>query len=231
MDHKSKFWVGFAVALFYICGGFCAEPTIQQTNFFLPQNPVAAAYVLSRLSNQELIDAPRSEFVFVALLQRAGLDRRYRVEALEGLAKLRHSDALGELLEELRDLDKKGEDAASVLRDLSQILLQSKPAELAAKRPTLEELAIQSQLALTRQIAHAAVVTADNSIERSWKKSESNPARLADLLQALPLLREPTLLAEAYPRIERLVRSGNSPEIRRAAIMAIVAVPGHETET
>jgi len=167
----------------------------------------------------------------VALLQRAGLDRRYRVEALEGLAKLRHSDALGELLEELRDLDKKGEHAASVLRDLSQILLQSKPAELAAKRPTLEELAIQSQLALTRQIAHAAVVTADNSIEQSWKKSESNPARLADLLQALPLLREPTLLAGTYPRIKRLVRSGNSPEIRRAAIMAIVAVPGHEAET
>ena len=75
------------------------------------------------------------------------------------------------------------------------------------------------------------MVTADNSIEQSWKKSESNPARLADLLQALPLLREPTLLAGTYPRIERLVRSGNSPEIRRAAIMAIVAVPGHEAET
>src|SRR6266581_8625162 len=98
MDHKSKFWVGFAVALFYICGGFCAEPTIQQTNFFLPQNPVAAAYVLGRLSNQELIAAPRSEFVYVALVQRPGLDRNYRLEAMAGLAALHHTDSLTELL-------------------------------------------------------------------------------------------------------------------------------------
>ena len=38
---------------------------------FLPKSPVAAAYVIARLSNKELIDAPRSEFVYVALLQRA----------------------------------------------------------------------------------------------------------------------------------------------------------------
>ena len=46
---------------------------------FLPKSPVAAAYVLARLSNKELIEAPRSEFVYVALLQRAGLDRKYRL--------------------------------------------------------------------------------------------------------------------------------------------------------
>ena len=33
---------------------------------FLPKSPVAAAYMLARLSNKELIEAPRSEFVYVA---------------------------------------------------------------------------------------------------------------------------------------------------------------------
>src|SRR6058998_1987652 len=115
MDHNSKFWLAF-VGLFCTSTVFCAQPAIQQTNFFLPQSPVAAAYVLGRLSNQELITAPRSEFVYVALLQRAGLDRKYRLEALDGLASLRHTDRLSELLTGLEVLDKRGEDSAAALR-------------------------------------------------------------------------------------------------------------------
>src|SRR5262245_28353642 len=80
-----------------------------KTNFFLPKNPVAAAYVLGRLSNQELIAAPRSEPVYLALLRRAGLERKYRIEALEGLARLRQTDLLTELLNSLAELDKAGE--------------------------------------------------------------------------------------------------------------------------
>ena len=92
------------------------------TNYFLPKNPVAAAYVLGRLSNQELIAAPRSEFVYVALLQRQGLEAKYRLEALEGLAGLRHTDAVTELIAGLVELDKKGEDAVEPLRDLSRLV-------------------------------------------------------------------------------------------------------------
>ena len=46
-------------------------PTPPKKTLFLPKSPVAAAYMLARLSNKELIEAPRSEFVYVALLQRA----------------------------------------------------------------------------------------------------------------------------------------------------------------
>ena len=53
------------------------EPT--RKTLFLPKSSVAAAYVLARLSNKELIEAPRSEFVYVALLQRQGLERKYRL--------------------------------------------------------------------------------------------------------------------------------------------------------
>src|SRR6187402_456402 len=130
-------------------------------SFFLPKSPTAAAYVLGRLSNQELIEAPRGEFVYVALLQRPGLERRYRIEALEGLAKVRNTDTLTELLAGLTELDKKGAAYEAVLRDLSPILLQSKPEALAAKRETLTQLAANPQLALTRQLSYAAMVVAD----------------------------------------------------------------------
>src|SRR5262249_33955159 len=135
------------------------------------------AYVLGRLSNQELIAAPRSEFVYVALLRRPGLGRKYRLEALEGLAGLRHTDTLTELLAAIVELDKKGEEAVNVLHNLAEILLQSKPADLAAKRSSLELLVAQSQIPLTRQIADAALMTADASIEERWKATEKDSAR------------------------------------------------------
>ena len=95
---------------------------------FLPKSPVAAAYMLARLSNKELIEAPRSEFLYVALLQRAGLDRKYRLEALDGLAKARNTDTLSELIKGIADLDKKGEGIVPVLRELATLLLQKTPA-------------------------------------------------------------------------------------------------------
>ena len=147
-----------------VCLRAAEEPA--QKAFFLPKSPVAAAYVLGRLSNKELIDAPRSEFVYVALLQRRGLERKYRVEGLAGLAKLRNTDLLTELLAGLADLDKKGEASEAVLRDLSAVLLQAKPEELTARHAELEKLATESQLALTRQIGCAAIVTANRSAEK-----------------------------------------------------------------
>src|SRR5687767_11119280 len=100
-----------------------AQEESTKKTFFLPKSATAAAYVLGRLSNQELIEAPRSEFVYVALLQRKGLDRKYRIEALEGLAKVRNTDTLTELLVGIGELDKKGEASEAVLRDLLPLLL------------------------------------------------------------------------------------------------------------
>src|SRR5258708_40259143 len=87
-----------------------AQEDAPKKTFFLPKNPTAAAYILNRLSNKELIAAPRSEFVYVALLQRKGLERKYRVEALDGLAKIRKTDALTELLGGIGELDSTGDD-------------------------------------------------------------------------------------------------------------------------
>jgi putative heme-binding domain-containing protein len=198
---------------------------------FLPKSPVAAAYVLSRLSNKELIEAPRSEFVYVALLQRKGLERKYRVEALDGLAKIRSTDTLTELVKGIQELDQKGEESEPVLRDLTSILLQNKPADLVAKRAELEKLANEPQLPLTRQIGYAALITADGSADKIWPQVESDPAKLSDLLLSIALIRDANLRAALYPKVEPLLHKADPAEVRRAAITAIAAIPGHETET
>jgi putative heme-binding domain-containing protein len=205
----------------------------QPTNktFFLPKSPAAAAYVLGRLSNKELIEAPRSEFVYVALLQRKGLERKYRAEALEGLAKIRNTDSLSELIKALTELDKKGEASEPVLRDLLPFLLQAKADELKVKRTAIEKLASESQLPLTRQIGYATLLTADGSAEKTWTQSETQSARLADLLFSIPLVRDANIRSALYSKVEPLLHKAEPPEVRRAAITAIAAIPGHDSES
>ena len=209
---------------------FAADEPAKKT-FFLPKSPAAAAYVLGRLSNKELIEAPRSEFVFVALLERKGLERKYRVEALEGLAKIHNTDTLTELIGGIRELDRKGEDSQPVLRDLATLFLQNKPADLTAKCADLEKLANEAQLPLTRQMSYAALVTADGSADKTWQRVVSESAKLADLLLSIPLIRDANLRAAFYPKVQPLMDKNDPAEVRRAAITAIAAVPGHDTET
>ncbi len=197
----------------------------------LPKSPRAAAYMLGRLSNKELIETPRSEFVYVALLEREGIDRRYRFEALEGLVKIRNSDPVTELIKAVQDLDQKGEESEPVLRDLAAILLQHKPGDLDARRGDLEKLTGESQLPLSRQIGYGALATADGSALKTWQSVESAPAKLADLLLSIPLIHDAGLRSAFHPKIEPLLHKSEPVEVRRAAIAAIAAVPGHDTGT
>jgi putative heme-binding domain-containing protein len=208
-----------------------AEDKPAATNFFLPQNPIAAAYVLGRLSNRELTDAPRSEFVYSALLQRKGLERKYRAEALEGLASIRHSSALDELLKAIADLDKKGEESEQTLQELGAILQQSSRSDLRAKHDVLDQLALQSRVALTRQIAWAARVIGDGSTEPAWSNAAAKPAQLEDLVLGLPLILDASLRAQAYAKVKPLLLIPDPPTLRRAAIVALVALPSHDTES
>src|SRR5260221_14750919 len=86
----------FAILLaFAVLPAFCWTPDEPpKKTFFLPKSRTAAMYILNRLMNKELIEAPRSEFVYVVLLERKGLEKKYRVEALEGLAKIDNTDPL-----------------------------------------------------------------------------------------------------------------------------------------
>jgi putative heme-binding domain-containing protein len=223
----------FLASLIALFAGASVRAADAPTNktFFLPKSPTAAAYVLNRLSNKELTEAPRSEFVYIALLQRPGLERKYRIEALEGLANLRNTDPLTELLLGLAELDKKGAASESVLRDLLPLLLQSTPEALIAKRSVLTKLAGDSQLALTRQMAYAVMITGDGSGDRTWKEVESNPKQFADLLRGIALIRDANLRGGFYPRVEPLIQQSEPAEVRRAAMTALAALPGNDAKT
>src|SRR5205807_5077114 len=208
-------------ALLFLLPAGLSQDDAQKKTFFLPKSPTAAAYILNRLSNKELIEAPRSEFVYVALLERKGLDRKYRIEALEGLAKTRNTDTLAELLKGIQDLDAIGEESELALRDLAALLLQTKTGALAARRTDLEKLANEPQLPLTRQLGYAALMTADASADKIWQTAEADPAKLADLVLSVPLIRDAGLRSSLYPRLRPLLHKPDPAAVRRAAITAI----------
>ncbi len=199
--------------------------------FFLPKSPAAAAYVLGRLSNAELIAAPRSEFVYVALLQRPGLDRKYRTEALNGLANIRHTDFLTELLRGIDELDKKGDASEPVLRELAVTLTSQTALLLSGKRAGLQNLADSGQTSLARQLGYAALLTADASPDTVWRRAQDDPAKLADLLSGISLVRDATIRAALYPRVEPVLHKPQPDEVLCAAISALPAIPDHDTET
>lgn len=204
------------------------EGTAKKT-FYLPKNPVAAAYMLGRLSNEELIQAPRSEFVYVAMLQRQGLDRKYRLEALQGLAELRKTDRLTELLRGLEELDQKEGASTAVQEDLGVILLAQRREDLQGKREVLEKLASESTGALTRQIGYAALLTSDLSPEAAWNLAESHQ-HLEDLVLGVPIVRDEAIRTGLYGKVEPLLEQNDRPELRRAAIRVISTLPAHEQE-
>jgi putative heme-binding domain-containing protein len=218
------------MALLLICCEARADES-NQTDFFLPRNPVAAAYVLGRLSNRELIDAPRSEFVYVALLERKGLERKYRLEALNGLATIRHTSQLEELLKGLGDLDKKGQDSEGPLLDLAAILLQSDRAALAPRLGELHVLATESNLPITRRIAWAASVAAEPPGELTWRTAEANPTQLPDLVGGIALLPQDSMRDGFYGKVKPFLRPDSSSGLIQAAAAAIVTMHGHQEET
>jgi putative heme-binding domain-containing protein len=220
-----------AVAFVVSCSSLFAAEAPAQKTFFLPKNPTAAAYVLGRLSNQELVEAPRSEFVYVALLQRAGLERKYRQEALLGLAQVRNTDPMTQLARGLRELDAKGTNSEPVLRDLGAILLQAKLADLASVGEELDQLSTTAALPLTRHTAWAGLATSGGSAEAVWERAKAVPERLVDLIQGIPLLRDSELRASFYSRLRPLLDHSDHPLVRAAAISSIPAIPGHDVET
>jgi putative heme-binding domain-containing protein len=173
---------------------------------FAVENPAGAEYVLASVTPPELVKMARSAPVYRALLTREGVLPHYRHEALQGLAKLNKTDVLTELFAAIERLDRSEEaHAAHCLHDLAHLLTERKASELAPARPRLEKLAGAGRLPLTRQLAYAALVTADGSVEKTWGKAANSVNSLRDLVEAVAIIPDAKLRAAAYPKVRPLL--------------------------
>jgi azurin len=108
---------------------------------------------------------------------------------------------------------------------MAKLLPSQSPDALKTFRKQLQSLT-QSDSAVVRQNAWAALTLADGSFEPTWAVASKSPSSFADYLNGIPLLLDPEMRAKAYARVLPLLRPNTTltPEVRRGAIRALVSM-------
>jgi azurin len=233
MNHKTL--LALAVAGVMTLSTFSpvrADDAADTPKVFLDKNPRIVAYQLKRLSNAQLAgfdrnaNEPKYKPVYQALLTRKGLDKKYREEAVDAIAKLDKSDPVTVLLDAIGKTE--AEDKTTP-RELASLLVSQKPATLAAQKEKLESLAKESDNATVKQAAYAGLVTAEGKTDGAWQLATANDGTKA-LLAGIPMIANAKLREGFYDKVKELAEKGSDEATQVAALEAISSIPGHEAE-
>ena len=170
---------------------------------FARENPAAIQFILDFVPGSDLAKLARTDAVYHAMLERSGVPRENRLEAIEALAKKQNTASLEYLLNRLELLNNSN---APGLSDLAGILARWDAQALAAQQSKLSSLASKSSSAPVRQAAYAAIIRGSGSIESAWKQASGSAPALRDLLQTVPMLDDQAKQA-LFPRILPLLNT------------------------
>ncbi len=176
-----------------------------------------ARYFLKNVSTDALLKMKRNQGVYLELLFRPQVRDEFRREALAGLAKLEGKGEVRVLLDALRSHDEEqSSQDESVAFDLVR-LLTARPADLPGVREDLEKMATSARHPVTRQLGFVTLIAADGGIEKAWALGTQSVSALRDLVNAMPLVRDPGQRAALYPKVEPLLK-GLPPELAGAPV-------------
>jgi putative heme-binding domain-containing protein len=165
-----------------------------------------ARFFLKNVSTDDLLKMKRGSGVYLELLFRKGVRDEHRREALTGLAKLEKKSELGVLLGAIRNQDEQlNNQDESVVFDLVRLLTSRPAAELTGVRADLAQLASSAKLPVMRQLGFVALIAADGNVDKAWQLASKSVPALEDLVNAMPLVRDPGQRAALYPKVEPLL--------------------------
>ncbi|MFQ3650671.1 MAG: discoidin domain-containing protein, partial [Gemmataceae bacterium] len=72
-------------------------------------------------------------------------------------------------------------------------------------RDTLVALATKAKQPLTRQIGFVALIAADSSIDQAWTLATQSVNSLQNLVEAVPMIRDPSARTALYPQLKELL--------------------------
>jgi putative heme-binding domain-containing protein len=168
--------------------------------------PAGMRYILRTVSTDDLMKMERNQGVFVELLFRKGVRDEFRREALSALAKLEKKSELRVLLDAIRvhDAEETNQDE-SVAFDLIRLLTSKPASELAGVRADIEKLATSAKQPVTRQLGFVTLIAADSGIDKSWTLAAKSLRSLQDLVNAMPMIRDPGQRTALYPKVAALL--------------------------
>jgi putative heme-binding domain-containing protein len=169
--------------------------------------PAGARFFLKNVSTDDLLKMKRSPGVYTELLFRKGVRDEYRHEALTGLAKLDHKSELRVLLDAIHNQEaQEANPDESVIFDLVRLLTGRPAGELAGARDELEKMATGARQPLFRELGFVALIAADGNVDKAWALSTRSVPALQDLVNAMPLIRDPGQRASLYPKVVPLLK-------------------------
>jgi len=181
-------------------------PAVAAGQPFAKENTEGIKFIISTIKTPDLINMARSEIVFDEMLNRHGVVFQHRQEAIEGLARLHNTTPMDELLETIAHLDTRdSEHGEHVLIDLGILLSRQPGKNIAKHRSQIEELTQWAQKPITRRVAFAALITADQNIDAAWEKGTKSIGALRDLVAAIPLIQSSEVRQKTYSKIEPLL--------------------------
>jgi putative heme-binding domain-containing protein len=184
-----------------------------------------AKFFLTRISVEELLKLKRTAAVDLELLRRPGVRDEVRKGAIADLAKSDAKSATHVLIEALRRVDEaSGVKDASVVYDLARLLTSVPAAELSKTRAELEAVATRSSSGLARQVGYLSLIAADGGVEPAWRLASASPSSLRDLVDAMPLIRDPAVRASLYPRVAALLDQGSSATAKAGVVGRFIRV-------
>lgn len=195
------------------------------------KTPAGARYLFRTMSTDELIklegelahsepgEATNARYRMVAqdLLLRTGVRDELRESVLRSLAAANKVSASELLVQQLLGLDATSSGSETIAFDLLRVLTRLSEEEQKQAGPLLVKMATESKQPITRQLGYVAKIAADGSVEPSWELASKSARSLRDLVNAMPMVRDPSVRAALYPMVEPLLdglpeglRSGNA---------------------
>ncbi|MDB6073506.1 MAG: putative rane-bound dehydrogenase, partial [Verrucomicrobiaceae bacterium] len=187
------------------------------------KNPKATAYVVNRLTNDELAAAPEVEAIWQARVERKGFDPVKREAAITKLSERRKQERTLILTDAITKLDTQGAEAQPAVLELGRMLLSGGTAVLKPHRALLYTLSRNAiSQSFTREVAYAAVAVADGKPDDIWTATDDDVATRTMLLNAISQIPDPALRAAFQPKVEALFNNDKlHNNIRRAALKVL----------
>lgn len=187
-------------------------PAVAAGRPFAKGNTDGVKYIIANIKTPDLINMARSEIVYTEMLNRHGVVYQHRQEAIDGLARLHGTSPMEELLGTIASLDgQTSEHGEHVLIDLGILLSRQSGETIAKHRSQIEELTRSAKQPITKRVAFAALITADQSLDAAWKQGVQSLGSLRDLVAAIPLVQSPELRERSYTKIKPLLHGLPEP--------------------
>ena len=207
-------------------------PAVEPVKIDVSKPPAIQKLFLKRLVNASLAAVVRQPekpytLIYQTILTRKGMERKYRQEASEALAKINSSDPAVELINGIGLVP---EDDKATVKELVGLLMTQKPASLAKQKEKLTELASEAENPAVRQAAYAALAVAGGGADAVWESAASKEDGRTLLMGGIGLIADAKMRATFADKVLPLAAKAKSDAEQLAAIDAVSFLPGREAD-